>query len=56
MSMSNDIYCGSKDKKKNVWRVLDSFLCMQKDLDKDNGHLLVLVLKRSGILWKRTVH
>ena len=29
---------------------------MQEDLEKDNGHLLVLVLKRSGILLKRTVH
>ena len=33
--------------KKNVWLMLDSLLCMQKDLEKDNGHVLVLFLKRS---------
>ena len=40
----------------NVWQTLDSYLCMQEDLVKDNGHSLVLVLKRSGTLSKRTVH
>ena len=30
--------------KKNVWQMLDSYLCTQEDLEKDNGHLLVLVL------------
>ena len=45
-----------KTMKKNAWRMPNSFLCMQRDLEKDNGHPLVLVLKRSGILWKRTVH
>ena len=34
--------------KKNAWRMPNSFLCMQRDLEKDNGHLLVQVLKRSG--------
>ena len=29
---------------------LDSYLCMQENLVKDNGHSLVLVPKRSGIL------
>ena len=29
---------------------------MQEDLEKDNGHSLVLVLKRNGTLSKRTVH
>ena len=29
---------------------------LQRDLVLDNGHLLVQVLKRSGILWKRIVH
>ena len=42
--------------KKNVWQTLVSYLCMQGNLVKDNGHLLVLVPKRSGILWKKTVH
>ena len=37
---------------KNVWQTLDSYLCMQENLVKDNGHLLVLVPKRSGILLK----
>ena len=41
--------------KKNVWQMLD-YLCMQEDLEKDNGHSLVLVLKRNGTLSKRTVH
>ena len=45
-----------KTMKKNVWQMLDSYLCMQEDLEKDNGHLLVQVLKRSGILVKRIVH
>ena len=39
-----------KTMKKNVWQTLDSYLCMQEDLVKDNGHSLVLVLKRSGTL------
>ena len=29
---------------------------LQRDLVLDNGHLLVQVLERSGILWKRIVH
>ena len=41
--------------KKNVWNTLDSYLCMQEDLDKDNGHLLVLVPKKSGIRSVKTV-
>ena len=35
---------------KNVWQMLDSYLCMQEDLEEDNGHFLVLVQRRSGIL------
>ena len=42
--------------KKNVWQMLDSYLCMQEDLEKDNGHSLVLVLRRNGTLVKKTVH
>ena len=42
--------------KKNAWRMPNSFVCMQKDLEKDNGHFLVLVLKRSGTVSVKTVH
>ena len=42
--------------KKNVWQMLDSCLCMQEDLEKDKGHSLVLVLRKSGTLSKKTVH
>ena len=42
--------------KKNVWQMLDSYLCMREDLAKDNGHSLVLVLRKSGTLSKKTVH
>ena len=38
--------------KKNVWHTVKSFLCMQGSLVQENGHSLVLVPKRSGILWK----
>ena len=44
-----------KAMKKNVWQMLDSYLCMQENLVKDNGHSLVLVLRKSGTRWKRTV-
>ena len=36
--------------------MLDSCLCMQEDLEKDNGHSLVLALKRSGTVSVKTVH
>ena len=42
--------------KKNAWRMPISFLCMQRDLEKDNGRSLVLVLKRSGTVSVKTVH
>ena len=45
-----------KTMKKHVWQMLDSYLCMQEDLEKDNGHSLVLVLKRSDTQSKKTVH
>ena len=41
---------------KNAWRMPNSFLCMQKDLEKDNGHVLVLVLRKSGTLSVKIVH
>ena len=45
-----------KTMKKNVWQMLDSYLCVQEDLEKDNGHSLVLVLKRNGTLSVKIVH
>ena len=42
--------------KKNVWQMPESSKYLQKDLVLDNGHLLVQVLKRSGILVKGIVH
>ena len=54
--MFNDISCDKwRQWRKNVWKTLKlvSFVCM-RNLVKDNGHSLVLVPKRSGILWKKT--
>ena len=45
-----------KTTKKNAWQMPNSYLCMQGDLEKNNGHLLVLVLKRSGTVSVKTVH
>ena len=42
--------------KKNVWQMLNSYLCMQEDLEKDNGHSLVLLLRKSGTLSVKMVH
>ena len=42
--------------KKNVWQTRESSKYLREDLVLDNGHLLVKVLKRSGILVKRIVH
>ena len=39
-----------KTTKKNVWQLPNSFLYLQEDLEKDNGHSLVLVLRKSGTL------
>ena len=36
--------------KKNVWQIPKSSKYLQRNLVLDNGHLLVQVLKRSGIL------
>ena len=41
--------------KKNVWQMPESSPYLQRSLVLDNVHLLVLVLKRNGIL-PRTVH
>ena len=42
--------------KKNASQMLDSFLYMQRDLEQDNGHFLVLVQRKSGILSVKIVH
>ena len=42
-----------KAMKKNVWQMPESSKYLQRNLVLDNGHLLVQVLKRSGILEKR---
>ena len=56
MSMFNDIPCDRKKAiKKNVWEMPKSSKYLQRNLALDNGHLLVQVLKRSGIL-QRIVH
>ena len=60
MSMFNDISCGSKDNEKEcrvkASQMLNSFLCMQKDLEKDDGHSLVLDQRKSGTLSVKIVH
>ena len=45
-----------KTMKENAWQMLKSSVNMQRNLVLDSGHLLVQVPRRSGILWKRTVH
>ena len=42
--------------KKNVWQMLDSYLFMEEDLEKDKGHFLVIGSEKSGPLSVRTVH
>ena len=42
--------------KKNVGQMPEWSPYLQRDLVLDTGHLLVQVLKRSGILWKRIAH
>ena len=45
-----------KAMKKNAWQMPESSKYLREDLVLDNGHSLVQVLKRSGILRKRAVH
>ena len=45
-----------KTTKKNAWQMPNSYLCTQGDLEKDNGHSLVLFPKRSGTVSVKTVH
>ena len=42
--------------KKNDWQMPESSPYLQRGLVLDNGHLLVQVPKRNGILWKRIAH
>ena len=57
MSMLTDISCGSKDNGKECLANAKLVsLCTQKDLEQDNGHLLVLVLRKSGILSVQKFH
>ena len=42
--------------KKNACQMPISFLYMQGDSEQDNGHLLVLVQRKSGILSMKVVH
>ena len=41
---------------KNSCHMPISFLYMQRGLEKDNGHSLVLVLRKSGTLSVKIVH
>ena len=51
MSMFNDISCDKKKAiKKNVWQMPESLKYLQRNLVLDNGHSVVQVLKRCGIL------
>ena len=45
-----------KATKMNVWQMPESSKYLQRDLVLDNGHSLVQVPRRSGLLWKRIVH
>ena len=45
-----------KTTQQNVWQTPNSYLCTREDLEKDNGHLLVLVLRKSGTRSVKTVH
>ena len=40
----------------NAWQMPNSYLCTREDLEKVNGHLLVLVLRTSGTVSVKTVH
>ena len=50
MSLFNDISCDGKEMKKSVWQIPKSSPYLQRSLVLDNGHLLVQVPKRNGIL------
>ena len=62
MTMFNDISCGSRDNGQeclsnaNLVFFVCKEICMQEDLEQDNGHLLILVLRKSGTRSVKTVH
>ena len=56
MSMFNDISCGSKDNEKECLANAKLVSLYARNLEKDDGHLLVLVLKRSFTVSVKTVH
>ena len=45
-----------KAMKKNVLQMLRSSPYLRRSLVHDNGHLLVQIPRRSGVLWKRIAH
>ena len=48
---------GDQETMKNkAIQMLDSFLCLQENLEQDNGHSLVLVQRKSGTLSVKIVH
>ena len=56
MSMFNDIASGSKDNAKECLANAKLVSLCEKDLEKDKGHSLVPVLKRSGTAPVKTTH
>ena len=56
MSMFNDISCGSRDNEKECESNARLVSLYAKDLGQDNGHFLVLVQRKSGILSVQIVH
>ena len=56
MSMFNDISCDNKGNEEECLANAKVVSILARKLVLNNGHLLVQVLKRSGILWKRTAH
>ena len=56
MSMFNDISCVSKDNEKECMSSANLVSLYAKRLEKDNGHSLVLVPRKSGLLSVKIVH
>ena len=56
MPMFNDISCDKKDNDEECLANAKVFSIFAKKFGIDNGHLLVQVPRRSGILWKRIAH
>ena len=56
MSIFDDTSCGSRNNEKECLTNVQLVFCMQKGLEKDNGHLLVLVLKRNVSVSMKTIH